>query len=128
MKPKFKTRFAWDQAQMLLQPAFIRVIDNLREQLEDSPWKGDYEDITDPYPGYVLHLINGATKRTINLWDLCYEVCFVAYPTEAVTDDSCEVDIDTNLFEPSGAVDWQRLEAKTQSLIKQIFEQLPPVK
>ncbi|MGB2925070.1 MAG: hypothetical protein WBB82_07200 [Limnothrix sp.] len=126
MKPKFKTSAAWDQAETLLQPIFIRVVDNLREQLEDSPWTGEYADIQDPYPGYVLHLKNEYTEQTLNIWDVCYQVCFVEYPTAPVTDDSCEVDIDSSLFEASGSVDWQQLEAKTQRIIKEIFEQLPP--
>lgn len=127
MKPKFKTRFAWDQAQLLLQPAFIRVVDNFREQLEDSPWTGEYEDIEEPYPGYILRLKNEALEEMINIWDLCYQVCFVSYPTDIVVDGCCEVDIDTDLFEASGAIDWQKLEIKTQRLIKEIFAQLPQV-
>ena len=124
MKPKFKTRFAWEQADQLLQPAFIRVVDNFRAYLEDSPWTGEYEDIQDPYPGYILRLKKEEAETIINIWDLCYQVCFVNYPTDAVTGDSCEVDIDGTLFEPSGAVDWQKLEDKTQRLIQHIFDNL----
>jgi hypothetical protein len=29
MNPKFKDITAWEQAQLLMQPAFIRVLDNL---------------------------------------------------------------------------------------------------
>ena len=36
MNPKFKDIIAWEQAQLLMQPAFIRVLDNLRKQLELS--------------------------------------------------------------------------------------------
>lgn len=127
MKPKFKTSSAWDQAEKLLQPAFIRVVDNLRTYLEDSPWTGDYEEITEPYPGYILRIKQGNHEATVNLWDLCYRVCFVEYPTAAVVGDSCEVDIDIQLFEASGAVDWLKLEQKTKNLIQQIFDQLPAV-
>ena len=125
MRPKFKTSSAWDQAQLLMQPAFIRVVDNFRDQLEDSDWNGEYREITEPYPGYVLELKRDEVEHQINLWDLCYQVCFVEYPTASIDGESCEVDIDTNLFEPSGAVDWQKLEDKTQMLIRQIFTTLP---
>lgn len=128
MKPKFKTSSAWDQAHVLMQPAFIRVVDNFRDQLEDSDWNGDYQEITEPYPGYVLKLQRDDLEHEINLWDVCYQVCFASYPTGAIEGDSCEVDIDTNLFEPSGAVDWQQLENKTQLLIRQIFATLPEAK
>ena len=42
MKPKFKTIQAWEQAQVLMQPAFIRVIDNIRKELEVSAWQGSF--------------------------------------------------------------------------------------
>ncbi|MBV5259641.1 hypothetical protein FLX56_14575 [Synechococcus moorigangaii CMS01] len=124
MQPKFKTRQAWHQAELLLQPAFIRVVDNFRAQLEDSPWSGEYEDIQDPYPGYQLRLKNDNVEKTINIWDLCYQICFQEYPTAAVAGNSCAVDIDETLFEDSGAVDWQALETKTQHLIQSIFTTL----
>ncbi len=47
MNPKFKDITAWEQAQLLMQPAFIRVLDNLRKQLENSLWKGTYTEIQD---------------------------------------------------------------------------------
>ncbi|OKH17253.1 hypothetical protein [[Limnothrix rosea] IAM M-220] len=125
MKPKFKTNSAWEQAQLLMQPAFIRVVDNFRDQLEDSEWEGEYREITEPYPGYILDLKCGDCEQQINLWELCYQICFVSYPTEPDDGGSCAVDIDTNLFEATGAVDWQKLENKTQMLIKQIFATLP---
>ena len=128
MKPKLKTNSAWEQANLLMQPAFIRVVDNFRDQLEDSDWTGEYQEITEPYPGYMLELKREDTKRKINLWDVCYQVCFVSYPTETIDGETCEVEIDTNLFEPSGAVDWQKLEDKTQMLIRQIFATLPEAK
>lgn len=42
--PKFQDFAAWQQAEALMQPAFIRLIDNIRKQLEDSSWKGSYID------------------------------------------------------------------------------------
>ncbi len=31
MKPTFKNRLAWEQAQILMQPAMLRVVDNIRK-------------------------------------------------------------------------------------------------
>ena len=42
--PKFNNTIAWQQAELLMQPVFIRVIDNLGKQLEAFGWKGTYED------------------------------------------------------------------------------------
>lgn len=44
MTPTFSTSLARAQIEQLMQPALIRVIDNLRKQLDESSWKGDYEE------------------------------------------------------------------------------------
>jgi hypothetical protein len=41
---QFATPLARHQAQVLLQPALIRVIDNIRKQLDHSAWAGTYKD------------------------------------------------------------------------------------
>ncbi len=43
--PKFADQTAWQQAEILMQPALIRVIDNIRKQLEISTWRGDYQTV-----------------------------------------------------------------------------------
>lgn len=45
MPPKISNSVAWQQAELLMQPAFIRVVDNIRKLLEESPWKGTYQDV-----------------------------------------------------------------------------------
>ena len=42
--PTFPTALARAQFELLMQPALIRVIDNLRKQLDSSDWKGEYEE------------------------------------------------------------------------------------
>ncbi len=44
MTSTFSTPLARAQIEQLMQPALIRVIDNLRKQLDDSVWKGEYEE------------------------------------------------------------------------------------
>jgi len=63
MNPKFKDITAWEQAQLLMQPAFIRVLDNLRKQLENSLWKGTYTEIQDPYRKYLGTLFSSLFSR-----------------------------------------------------------------
>ncbi|WP_013323286.1 hypothetical protein [Gloeothece verrucosa] len=129
MKPKFKDTRAWEQAQLLMQPAFIRVMDNLRKQLEESSWSGTYQEIQTPFPGYQLCLTHQHHSVTVNIWDLCFKICFIDYPisssTEASIDNSQEVDIDPALIDETGDVDWHRLETKTQYLVKEVFANLP---
>jgi hypothetical protein len=127
MKPKFKDAIAWEQAQLLMQPAFIRTIDNIRKQLEESSWQGTYQEIQSPYPGYVLCLTQGDRSVNVDLWNLCFEVCFLDYPSNptATTQEEQEVEIDTSLIDETGEVDWHRLETKTQHLVNRIFASLP---
>ena len=43
--PKFANMLAWNQAELLMQPAFIRIIDNIGKHLETTTWKGTYKDV-----------------------------------------------------------------------------------
>ena len=45
MPPKITNPVTWQQAELLMQPAFIRVIDNIRKHLDASAWKGTYQDV-----------------------------------------------------------------------------------
>jgi len=38
MSPKITDTVAW-QAELLMQPTFIRIIDNIRNQLDESAWR-----------------------------------------------------------------------------------------
>jgi hypothetical protein len=170
--PKFTNTIAWQQAELLMQPVFIRVIANLGKQLESSGWKGTYEDtpiwadsvsdeakalvkqlreqlaiatpeqaaeieaalarLPQPAPGYLLRLekekpLPDGTHRqiTIDIWQLCYQVCFRNYsPMLNVIDDSLTVEIDTDLIDETGDVDWLTLDTKAKQLIEQIFSSL----
>lgn len=42
--PQFATPLARQQAMQMMQPALIRVIDNIRKQLDASSWKGTYQE------------------------------------------------------------------------------------
>lgn len=125
MKPKFKDTLAWQQAEILMQPALIRVLDNIRKQLEDSSWEGTYEDVQTPFPGYLLCLKQGEAEQKFNVWELCFEICFQNYsPTHAAT-ESLDVEIDSSLIDEEGEVDWNRLDEKAKELVYEIFANLP---
>ena len=55
----------------------------------------------------------------------CFQICFLNY--EPKLEGEKTVQIDTDLIGESGEVDWHRLEAKTQSLIQEIFTSLPTI-
>lgn len=125
MKPIFQNALDWEKAQLLMQPTFIRVMDNLRKQLEKSSWQGTYEEVTTPYPGYQLILSSQEQSVSVNIWEICFQICFLNY--EPKLEGEKTVQIDTDLIGESGEVDWHRLEAKTQSLIQEIFTSLPTI-
>lgn len=160
MPPKISNSVAWHQAELLMQPAFIRVVDNIRKLLDVSSWTGTYQDVliwptgtTDetkaivtkllqdleavtpeqaleiretlsrlpmPHPGYHLCLQRQEQQISIDLWELCYQVCFREYIPGNET-----VNIDTSLIDENGEVDWQRLDTKTKELVEQVFANLP---
>jgi hypothetical protein len=167
--PKFASTLAWQQAELLMQPVFIRVIDNIGKQLEQSFWKGSYQDIPvwpegtseetkatvlqlqqqietatpeeadeikavlaqlpSPHPGYQLCLQYQDRQITVDLWELCYQICFRNYsPVLMAMDSNLTVEVDTSLIDETGDVDWQRLDTKTKQLVEQIFSSLKGAK
>jgi hypothetical protein len=131
MKPTFKNRLAWEQAQILMQPALLRVIDNIRKELEESEWKGTYQEVLEPIPGYHLCLTKQEQTIEVDIWELCYRVCFQDYYPlrqhifSKDDDRTQEVEIDTDLFDKSGDLDWQSIEFKAQQSVREVFNNLP---
>lgn len=117
MQPKFKDNLAYEQAQLLMQPAFIRVIDNIRKETEISNLESSFEEVTEPFPGYLLCLKKGDNIIKINLWDICFQICFLNY--NPLQDEWVKIDL--YLFDENGQLDWHNLEAKTQKIVKNIF-------
>lgn len=127
MRPKIKDPMAWQQAELLMQPAFIRLLDNIRKQLDESIWTGTYQEIQDPFPGYRLDLEHNGQKVSIDIWELCYQICFQNYRPTHAAQESLEVEIDTTLIDQeTGDVNWQNLEDKTRQIIEDLFARLNP--
>ncbi len=128
MKPKIKNTIAWQQAELLMQPALIRLIDNLRKKLEESVWQATYEEVQLPVPGYQLCLQHQDQQIRVNMWELCYQICFSNYRHSHAAMESVEVDIDTSLIdETTGDVDWNRLDEKAKQVVEEVFASLPAI-
>lgn len=125
MKPKIKNTLAWQQAELLMQPALIRLLDNLRKKLEESVWQGTYEEVQVPVPGYQLCLQHQDRQIRVYVWELCYQICFSNYRPSHADMESVEVDIDTSLIDESGDVDWNRLDEKAKQVVEEVFAGLP---
>jgi hypothetical protein len=131
----------WQQVSELIQPALIRLLDQLRKQLETSPWQGRYETVelwpegvdpaaTPPQVLYLLHLTQGEKQIRVNLWELCFQICFCDYTPcleqSGITDFQVgEVTTDSSLFTADGEIDWHRLDQKAQQGVAQVFRELP---
>jgi len=126
MKPQFTDTLAWQQAELLMQPAYIRILDHIRKQLELSSWKATYQEVQTPFPGYLLVLQHKDHQVSVDLWDLCFQVCFRNYSHSHAELESQKVEIDTSLIEDdTGDVDWPCLDAKARQLVEQVFANLP---
>ncbi len=147
-------------ADYLMQPALIRIIDNIRKHLEVSDWQGKYQEIQlwgdaaneadmqrfkdlqaqlstatpaqadeiraeltqlpQPFTGYELSLTQGDQECTVDIWHLCYRVCFEQYPV-----DRGPVRIDQSLIDRSlNDVDWLMLDTKAKAIVDEVFAQL----
>lgn len=125
MRPKIKDSVTWQQAELLMQPALIRLLDNIRKQLDQSIWTGTYYEVQTPLPGYRLDLQHNGQQVTVDIWELCYQICFKNYRSTHASDESLEVEIDTCLIEnETGDVDWQHLEDKARHIVENLFANL----
>ncbi|MEB3214232.1 MAG: hypothetical protein VKL39_22980 [Leptolyngbyaceae bacterium] len=164
MKPTFSSSESWQQASILMQPVFIRLIDNIRKQLDETGWKGAYRDVQrwpdgtppetqyrfqklqeeishaspedvpelqqalealpQPIPGYELLLQDGDRHITVDLWEVCYTICFLNYEAMQQTPGTPAI-VDSGLLDESGQVDWNQLNDKTRQIVSDIFAKLP---
>jgi hypothetical protein len=126
MLPKFANELAWQQANFLMQPIYIRIIDRIRQRSETCTWQVSYEEAKIPHPTHYLCLQSGERLLKFDLWDLCYQVCFVNYlgshselETQAVEIDTTPIDLAT------GIIDWHYLDNKANDVIARVFDNLP---
>ncbi|NEO54041.1 MAG: hypothetical protein F6K54_13715 [Okeania sp. SIO3B5] len=127
MKPKINNITAWKQAELLMQPAFIRLLDHIRKKLDNSVWQGDYQEVQTPIPGYRLDLEHQDQKVSIDIWELCYQVCFSNYHVTHSSEETVEVEVDTSLLNDEGSVNWEHLDEKALKVVENMIADLPTV-
>ncbi len=130
--PKIKDITTWQQAELIMQPAFIRIVDHIRQNLESCTWQESYEEIHEPEPQYLLSLKQEDQLVQVDLWQLCYAVCFRDYvvdnhhhPEHPEHSKHQEVKIDLELIDPRGDIAWEALDRKAKALVDNIFVNLP---
>jgi hypothetical protein len=122
MKPKFATELAWQQAELLMQPAYIRLVDQIRRQTEENEdIPVSYIEVTEPYPSNLLCLTKDNQDLRVDIWELCFQVCFTNFE-EICQHPEQVAQIDEYLFDPdSTEVDWTKLDNKAQAAVAQVF-------
>lgn len=126
MQPKFASELDWQQAEFLMQPIYIRIIDRIRQQSEVSTWKVSYEEVRDPHPINYLCLDSEDKQLKFDIWDLCYQVCFLNYDGSHSELESQIVEVDTSSIDlETGTIDWMLLDNKAKAVIAKIFDNLP---
>lgn len=163
MKPTFIDPETWEKTNTLMQPAFIRLLDNIRKLTDElSTWKTSYQetlvwdaDISEeergrigllqqelksttdndraydieeiletlpkPYPAYEWKLERGEELVTIDVWELCYKICFTSDYDPRINSPAR---VDNTLFD-GDEVDWTILDEKAKRLVTEILSQLP---
>lgn len=92
-----------------LQEATPEVEANLRHQLSQLPI---------PTPGYELQLTCDDRTATLDVWELCFGVCFRDYqPQQPVT-------VDATLLHEDGEINWLTLDEKAKALVEQAIDEV----
>ncbi|MEM9136246.1 MAG: hypothetical protein AAGB01_02690 [Cyanobacteria bacterium P01_F01_bin.42] len=151
---------------LLLQPALIRLIDQLRLQLKAAEWTWSYDtvevwpdqvpettrsryeemmraldvasgddaeaiqDVLDelpqPIPLYRLEITDQSSVPTINMWQLCYQICLKDYTPQLqdmslMAPDLNQNDIDSRLTDQDGEIDWDCLNQNAQLVVEKLI-------
>lgn len=98
-----------------LNTATPEQVDDIKDALANMP---------QPIPGYELVLTQpGRETVVVNLWELCYRVCFLN--PDAVIAGAAVVQVDERLLEAdTGEVDWSQLDEKTKAIVGAVFAEL----
>ncbi len=129
---QYETVHAWPEGTTPEEQAEVLwLYDKLEKanELDQSAIELQLEDLPQPVPVYLLHLTKEEQARTLNLWELCYQICLLDYSPQIertffVDMPLEEVQSDHTLFDASGEVDWPLLDQKTARVIESAFQSL----
>jgi hypothetical protein len=122
MQPKFTTELAWQQAEFLMQPIYIRIVGQISRQSEKSTLKVSYTEEENPHLTHYVCLSDGERELKFDIWQLCYQVCFKNYDSNYSASPHQVVEIDDSpIDKETGEIDWHILDAKAESVVTRLF-------
>ena len=131
---QYEEEWQWPEETTEEMKARIKLLEQQLKEAEkvgDMPRvdeiQGALDALPQPQPLYTFHLQKGDRRAMIDLWQVCYRICFKDYAARAAlsTGDRVAVDVDTTLLGDDGDVDWQRLDQKAKEEVDAFFERLP---
>jgi hypothetical protein len=131
-KGQYETTHAWPEGTTPeVKAEVLWLYDKLEgaAKVDQADIECQLEELPQPVPVYLLHLEKEQQTRTINVWELCYQICLANYTPQIKRTDFVEVALneaqpDYALFDESGEVDWVRLDQKTAGVIQAAFQSL----
>lgn len=114
-----------------MQTEVLKLMDRIEAvEEEDRPeLEQQLEALPQPISVYLLHLTKGAQARTLNLWEMCYQICLMDYVPQLERPTFADIPLeelspDDALLDEAGEVDWSRLDLKTAQVVQSAFESL----
>jgi hypothetical protein len=131
-KGQYETTYAWTEG---VTPELKAEVLGLYNRIEVAPkseqanLEAQLGALPEPIPIYLLHLDKAQETRTLNLWELCYQICLADHTPEFESTGFAEIDLakvppDLSLFDALGDVDWVKLDQKTVVVVQAAFESL----
>jgi hypothetical protein len=129
-KGQYETTYAWpEDATPEAKAQVLGLYDRIEvaPKSEQASLEAQLETLPEPIPIYLLHLDKAQETRTLNLWELCYQICLTDYTPAFESTGFVEVDLDEaapdlSLFDALGEVDWVKLDRKTGAVVQAAFE------
>jgi hypothetical protein len=131
-KGQYETTYAWPEE---ATPEVKAQVLGLYSRIEVAPkseqanLEAQLAALAEPIPIYLLHLDKPQETRTLNLWELCYQICLADYTPDFESTGFVEIDLDEaapdlSLFDVLGEVDWVQLDCKTAAVVQTAFDSL----
>jgi hypothetical protein len=129
---KYETLQAWpSDATPEIQAEVLYLMDQIEavEEGDRAELEQQLEGLPQPISVYLLHLTKAGQARTLNLWEMCYQICLASYTPQLERPTFIDIPLeeilpDYTLLDEDGEVDWPRLDLKTAHVVQSAFESL----